>query len=265
MDRSVITPKTKIYFIKMAAENASECETAVVVGEHEKQAFQALKEMRDYEELCDITLQVNDKEIRAHRVVLAACSPYFRAMLTSGFTESKLHTISLQDCDETSVELMVDFLYSCNIKLNASNVEGVLAAASLFQIPLVVEACGKYLEKLITIENCLGIQSLAMQFSLDNLESSVASFVSWNFVDLARETEFVLIPYQQLKQIVKSDTLHVRAEEDVYEAVMRWFRHDKIERLRHEVGFLKIGIEFSLPTLHPFILFFFNSWVAINP
>uniref|UniRef100_A0A8C3UAQ7 BTB domain-containing protein n=1 Tax=Catharus ustulatus TaxID=91951 RepID=A0A8C3UAQ7_CATUS len=33
--------------------------------------------------LCDIVLHVATKEIKAHKVVLASCSPYFHAMFTS--------------------------------------------------------------------------------------------------------------------------------------------------------------------------------------
>lgn len=83
-----------------------------VIGNHEKDSFSVFQEMRKLDELCDITLRVNRREIRAHRVVLAACSSYFRAMLTTGFLESNLGTISLQDCDETAVEQLVDFLYT---------------------------------------------------------------------------------------------------------------------------------------------------------
>jgi kelch-like protein 17 (actinfilin) len=41
--------------------------------------------MRQRGLLCDIVLHVAAKEIRAHKVVLASCSPYFHAMFTSKY------------------------------------------------------------------------------------------------------------------------------------------------------------------------------------
>ena len=207
-----------------------------IIGNHETDCFAVFHEMRCLGELCDITLKVNGKEVRAHRVVLAACSPYFRAMLTTAFVERDMGTISLQDCEENAVEKLVEFLYTCKLKLNESNVENVLRVAAVFQIHLVVQKCAEYLESQIGIENCLGIESLAMQYSLRNLESKVKSFITWNFVQVSRGSEFVLIPAAQLCSIVGSDRLHVKHEEEVYEAVMRWYKFDKEERIKHEAS-----------------------------
>ncbi|XP_068727085.1 kelch-like protein 20 [Montipora capricornis] len=208
-----------------------------IIGNHETDCFAVFHEMRCLGELCDITLKVNGKEVRAHRVVLAACSPYFRAMLTTAFVERDMGTISLQDCEENAVEKLVEFLYTCKLKLNESNVENVLRVAAVFQIHLVVQKCAEYLESQIGIENCLGIESLAMQYSLRNLESKVKSFITWNFVQVSRGSEFVLIPAAQLCSIVGSDRLHVKREEEVYEAVIRWYKFDKEERIKHEATF----------------------------
>ena len=224
----------------MAAAIESDDKVLQVIGNHEKDSFLVFHEMREFDELCDITLKVNGKEIRAHRVVLAACSSYFRAMLTTGFLESNLGTITLQDCEENAVEELVEFLYTCKLNLNESNVEGILAAAALFQLQLVVQKCADFLETLIRIENCLGIQSLAMQYSLGKLESKVASFISWNFMEVSRESEFVLIPVQQLSKIVGSDRLHVKMEEDVFEAVVRWYKYDIEERIKYKVSYFAV-------------------------
>ena len=44
-----------------------------------------LSRLRDGGFFSDVTLIVEGKEIRAHRLVLAACSSYFESMLTAGF------------------------------------------------------------------------------------------------------------------------------------------------------------------------------------
>ena len=221
-----------------AVEEESGDKVLEVVGNHEKDSFSVFHEMREFDELCDITLKVNRKEIRAHRVVLAACSPYFRAMLTTGFLESNLGTITLQDCEENAFEELVEFLYTCKLNLNESNVEHVLAVAALFQLQLVVQNCADFLGKLIRVENCLGIQSLAMQYSLSNLESKVTSFINWNFMEVSRESEFVMIPAPQLRKIVASDRLHVEMEEDVFEAAIKWYKYDKEERSKYQVSYV---------------------------
>lgn len=50
---------------------------------HYHDAFVAMSRMRQRGLLCDIVLHAAAKEIRAHKVVLASCSPYFHAMFTS--------------------------------------------------------------------------------------------------------------------------------------------------------------------------------------
>ena len=176
----------------------------LIKGQHQNMAFEIFHEMRQVEELCDVTVDVDGVKIRAHRLVLAACSPYFRAMLTAGFAESFMSLISLQDCDPKAVESMIDYFYTAELQVNASNAEDVLATASLFQVSTVVEECGEYLQNQITVSNCLGIQSLAMQYSLGNLQSKVDAFIQWNFMELCLEDEFVLIPAAQMLRDRKS-------------------------------------------------------------
>ena len=46
------------------------------------QAFEVFDELRRRNQLCDVTIKVDGHEHTAHRVVLAAVSPYFRGMFT---------------------------------------------------------------------------------------------------------------------------------------------------------------------------------------
>ena len=48
-----------------------------------EKAFTVLDELRRYHHLCDVVIRVGNSDFHAHRVVLAATSPYFQAMFTS--------------------------------------------------------------------------------------------------------------------------------------------------------------------------------------
>lgn len=62
---------------------------------HYHDSFVSMNRMRQRGLLCDIVLHVSNKEIKAHKVVLASCSPYFHAMFTSKFSLSLLSFVLL--------------------------------------------------------------------------------------------------------------------------------------------------------------------------
>ncbi|EDO30828.1 predicted protein [Nematostella vectensis] len=208
-------------------DNTKALRSRNVLGSHENEAFSVFKELRDDGELLDVTLHVQGEEIKAHRVVLAACSPYFRAMLTTGFAETFMSTIPLHECDPVGVQSIVEYFYSKRLTITKENIEGLLSAASLFEIPSIVHECGEFIQGEIQIDNCLGIQSLAGQYSLSSLKSKVDDFVCWNFMKVACEDEYDMVPPDHLRDILSQDTLYVNGEEDVFEAVMAWFEYDQ--------------------------------------
>lgn len=66
--------------------------------------------------LCDVTLIANTVEIPAHKMVLAACSPYFYAMFSS-FEESRQDRIVIQEVDHYALELLVEYSYTSEIQV----------------------------------------------------------------------------------------------------------------------------------------------------
>lgn len=69
--------------------------------------------------LCDVTLVANSVEIPAHKMVLAACSPYFYAMFSS-FEESRQDRIVIQEVDHYALELLVEYSYTSEIQVRTN-------------------------------------------------------------------------------------------------------------------------------------------------
>lgn len=55
--------------------------------------FKVFEELRQFNQLCDVTIRVGTTETVAHRVVLAATCPYFRGMFTGKYLEPKMERI----------------------------------------------------------------------------------------------------------------------------------------------------------------------------
>lgn len=49
-----------------------------ISDKHPRQTLEVINLLRKHRELCDVVLVVGAKKIYAHRVILSACSPYFR-------------------------------------------------------------------------------------------------------------------------------------------------------------------------------------------
>lgn len=52
--------------------------------------------MRSHHMLTDVVLEVQQELFHAHKVILSAASPYFKAMFTGGLKESEMSRINLQ-------------------------------------------------------------------------------------------------------------------------------------------------------------------------
>lgn len=68
------------------------------------------------EGFADVTLLVDGRSIRAHRLVLSMASPRFRAMFDRSrgaeFVESKMPEIEIQEWSYESFRVMLDYIYS---------------------------------------------------------------------------------------------------------------------------------------------------------
>ena len=183
--------------------------------------------MYQRQELCDVTLLVQGHAIQAHRLVLAACSPYFNAMFTSELKECRERSVTIQDMEHIAIKEIVNFAYSAKVDITEENVQSVLKAACVLQIDQVMNLCCAFLITQMHPSNCLGIRAFAESHGCFELQQAADIFAQQNFCQVAQQEEFLHLSIEDLIDLVKRDALNVPKEEDVYEAVMRYLNHNR--------------------------------------
>ncbi|GJQ73303.1 putative BTB And C-terminal Kelch [Trypoxylus dichotomus] len=199
---------------------------------HTHRAFDVMNHMRQELLLCDVTLIADNVEIPAHKMVLAACSPYFYAMFMS-FEESKQDKITLKEIDSAALTLLVEYVYTSEVQVTEENVQALLPAANLLQLTDVRDACCDFLQAQLHPSNCLGIRAFADLHGCLDLLNSAESYIELHFPEVVECEEFLTLSHQQVARLICSDRLTVPSEEKVFECVIAWVQHDLKHRQEH--------------------------------
>lgn len=199
-----------------------------------------LKELLNENKFVDCTLKVGDRSFPCHRLIMAACSPYFREIF---FTEDgkeveNTKEVVLDDVNPTILDMIIQYLYSAEIDLNDDNVQDIIAVSNRFQIPSVFTVCVNYLQKKLSISNCMAIFRMGLVLNCPRLAVAARNYIADRFELLHKDEEFLKLAAHELFAIIGGDSLNVEKEEMVFEAVMAWVSQDK-ERTK----FLKDAFE----------------------
>ncbi|XP_054724682.1 kelch-like protein 18 [Uloborus diversus] len=189
-------------------------------------SFPVFEDIKRDGKLCDVTLKVENRLFYAHRIILAGTIPYFRAMFTNDMIESKQTEINIKDIDPDAVELLINFAYSGKVQISTSNVQSLLVGASFFQLSKVREACCEFLKRRLHPNNALGIRTFADALGCSTLVDATNRYLQKHFLEVCRSEEFINLQLADVREIVSRDELHITSEEQVFEAVLSWVKHE---------------------------------------
>ena len=78
-----------------------------------------MNELRRQGVLCDVTLVAEGVRFPVHKLVVASCSPYFRAMFNGAMSESHQDVVSLEAVQANALKQLVDYIYTGEIEVNS--------------------------------------------------------------------------------------------------------------------------------------------------
>ncbi|XP_051566868.1 kelch-like protein 41a [Myxocyprinus asiaticus] len=194
-----------------------------------------LKELLKENKFVDCILKVGDRSVPCHKLIMAACSPYFRELYISedGVERSDSNKeVVLEDVDPTIMDMIVNYLYSAEIEITDENVQDVFAVANRFQIPSVCTVCINYLQNKLSVGNCLAVFRMGLVLSCPRLAVTARDFIADRFETLAKEEDFLEFNAPELFAIIGCDALNVEKEEVVFELLMKWVRKNKEIRVK---------------------------------
>lgn len=116
---------------------------------HSQEMLGKLNMLRNDGHFCDITIRVQDKIFRAHKVVLAACSDFFRTKLVGQTEDENKNVLDLHHVTVTGFIPLLEYAYTATLSINTENIIDVLAAASYMQMFSVASTCSEFMKSSI--------------------------------------------------------------------------------------------------------------------
>jgi len=96
-------------------------------NDFESNISSAFRELRDDKDFFDITLACDDEQIQAHKVILSACSPFFRNVLRRNPHQHPL--LYLKGVKYTDLQSVLNFMYHGEVNVAQEELNSFLAVA----------------------------------------------------------------------------------------------------------------------------------------
>ena len=96
-------------------------------NDFERNISSAFRDIRDEKEFFDITIACDDEQLQAHKVILSACSPFFRNVLRRNQHQHPL--FYLKGVSYRDMEAVLNFMYHGEVNVAQDDLNSFLQVA----------------------------------------------------------------------------------------------------------------------------------------
>jgi len=193
--------------------------------------------------------EVELQSIPAHKVVVAAASPVFRAMFFGALKEKD--TVSIIDCGVEAFNVMLEFIYTDKVNLTEGSIIEVLYLAKKYDLEGLYDYCVKFITKNLSRQNVVDFYHGLVQLAETELVDKCLSFMDFNGHHIINNNSIAgLLSEELIKMILQRDTFSAR-EVDIFDAIKWWVEQQTSDRdqVRTKVREFLPFIRFPVMTL----------------
>ena len=236
-------------------------------SQHREELIERINALRTNQRFSDVTVVVKGEEFQAHKIVLAAASPFFLSLLESQMKETTENTIKieLEEATASVMEEVLAYVYTGNASLTKENGHNLLATADFLLLPGLEAMAENFLKRHLTVENCVSNYYFAEKYQCRGLKEESCKMIHENFRKVMGTADFLVLDENQVMYWVSSDDVIVEAEEDIFEGIIQWVLHNRSER---EENFPKLLRQVRVPSIsHEYLVnrFLNEELIKTNP
>ncbi|KAF5292804.1 hypothetical protein FQA39_LY13849 [Lamprigera yunnana] len=194
--------------------------------EHLSQLSENLSSLCMNQEYSDVSLIVEGQRLYAHKVILAARSEYFRALLYGGLKESSQSEIELTDAPLKAFKTLLKYIYSGHMFLMTLREDVILDTLGLahqYGFQELETAISDILHQILALRNVCAILDTARLYGLNQLMKVCHTYLDCHASDILAHESFLQLSQASLVDLLQRNSFFA-PEVEIFRGVCAWCR-----------------------------------------
>ena len=135
-------------------------------------------------------------------------------------TEGK---VTIEARTSSVMEDLLSYLYTGAVEVtNESRARDFLFASDYLMVPRLNKMAGDFLLRDLSVSTCISVYQLAVATRNEVLRAEALSLINKHFLRVTKSEDFMSLSVDEVIECVSSDDVEIRAEEEIFDVVIRW-------------------------------------------
>ncbi|XP_065199693.1 protein roadkill-like [Planococcus citri] len=142
------------------------------------------------EETCDVIIDINGKKYPAHKTILAARSPVFKAMFKHNMTENQRNCVEIKDIDEKIFEEVLRYIYTGKVTKLQDMAFELMPVADKYILSELKDMCFNSMKALLSSKTAVKIFKYADSYNLRSLKRAAITYILANLQKVQKSDDW---------------------------------------------------------------------------